>query len=80
MLTGFESNFLESFDGWDDNGDQSWQVYNAKILPNIFPEHIDVNKLYWVAFELNEGVIELYSEEDESETPLYSGKFLVKLV
>lgn len=80
MLTGFEGNFLESFNGWDYFDDLCWQVYEAKVLPNVFPESVDVNKLYWVSFDLNEGVIELYLEEDESLTPNYSGKFIAKLV
>lgn len=80
MLKGFESKFLENFEGWDDMGDLCWQVYEAKILPNVFPDWVDVNKLYCVFFDLNRGIIELFLDGEDGSSPHYSGSFIVKLV
>lgn len=37
IASGIEANFVESWEGWDDLGDDMIQFYNVKLKKELFP-------------------------------------------
>ena len=63
--TGFESSIIESWSGWDGDGFEMWQFYDAKLKPHIqVPGLPDMDTIECVTFLMEKSVVQFYFQRE----------------